>query len=557
MRDWNLPRGLVRWLDALERRPLEAGGSRSAVDEHLAELVARAESLRPLLAGFADSQELWSIFDDALRQYQVGLEEAPHDPRQILDRAVALEESILSLKDLAAQLPRLTGHGVLDEIFIVGMNLARGGQVESQALLQRLVAGRAVVLGLRSQAALFEAAFPDEVELTTHLRDALEALEEGLGGAFVYLAEEPDPDLLEQAMRTLVSGGTAAVAALAAMTEVSEGAHHFSEDPVLEDLFRAVDAQDSERIEVCLTALDSAHAELAEEFESLLSTFAPSGWRESELSKLEMAWRALESAREELHQSAGQSCLTMDRMEAFQTQAVDYDELTNEIVESLPTRESLPDVANFAALIEGMAAVYEERAPFFLLTDELARLADTYRDFLQHMERVYEAETDQPRQEALDRLLCAAEEIGEALTLLDEALGQQDRELFPQVWQSLLGPCHELHQLSKTSELESLRAEPEVALSPLFEQLRSLFRDRLAQRISPMEYRQELGRASGEIEKLLQRSDVPREGAVEARDTVWLELAALCRRSLAAPDPVDLALIESLGQRWAESGPRS
>lgn len=549
MRDWNLPRGLVRWLDALETRPLEAEGLRPPVDEHLAELMARAESLRPLLAGFSASPELWSLFDDALRKYQAGLEEEPPNPRELLDRAVALEESILALKDLAAQLPRLTGHGVLDEIFIVGMNLARGGKVESQALLQRLVAGRAVVLGLRSQAALFEAAFPDEVELITHLRDALEALEEGLGGAFLYLAEEPDRDLLEQAMRTLVSGGTAAVAALAAMTEVNEGAHHFSEDPVLEDLFRAVDAQDPARIEVCLTALDSAHAELAEEFESLLATFTPSGWRESELSKLELAWRALESAREELHQWAGRSELTMARLEAFQAQAVDYDELTNEMVESLPTRSSLPDVANFAALIEGMAAVYEERAPFFLLSEELARLAETYRDFLQHMERVYEAETDQPRQEALDRLLCAAEEIGEALSLLEEALRQQDRELFPQVWQSLLGPCHELYQLSKTAELESLRAEPEAPLSPLFEQLRSLFRDRLAHRVSALEYRQELGRASGEIEKLLQQSGLPQE-------EVWVELAALCRRSLAEPDSADLALIESLGRRWAETESR-
>lgn len=430
MRDWNLPRPLVRWLDALSQNDPTADSYLDPVFLHLEGLEVRSQALRPLLAGFPDSAELWSAYGEALEAYRAALTALPSDPDTVLDTAVALEESVLSLRALAAELPRITGNGAIDEIFAVGMSMARGGEVEPDALLSRLVAGRDVVLRLQSQRSLFVRAFPEEEEIARHLGDAVEALEEGLGGAFLYLAEEQDGDLLEQAMRTLASGGSAAMAALAAMREVSEEHHLFSEDPVLEELFRAVEAGDAARIEVGLIALDDAHALLEGELEGLFATFAPQSWRTRYLAPLRQQWTALEAEREALHQAAAGSALSRERLQAFQALAGELDELEREAVETMPGRANLPNVAHLVGPIVLMGAVFEQRAPFLLLERELHRLSASYRDYQEHLERVYQGQAAEDHR-ALEHLLQAAEELGDGLALLETAVGTRDREALP------------------------------------------------------------------------------------------------------------------------------
>ena len=550
MRDWNLPRPLVRWLDAFPPDSVEARALRDEVLHHLEGLEARSWALHPLLAGFPDCPDLWTTFAKALHDYRQAISAAQPQSAEVLDAAVALEESVLALRELLAELPRITGHGALDEIFALGMSLARGAAVPSDALLSRLVAGRDVVVRLRSQAALFARAFPAEEEVARHLGDALDALEEGLGGAFVYLADEQDGDLLEQAMRTLASGGSAAMAALVVMKEVSEAEHRFSEDPVLEELFRAVEATDSERVEVGLIALDEEQERLGREIASLAATFGPAAWRERHVPRLQDLWKALEASRERLHLAQAEGRLEHAALEAYQSLAVDLDEAEHQAAESLPTRASLPDAAHLLGLLELMGAVYEERAPFSLLEAELAGLAAAYRQYLEHLEKIYEAGSGQPE---LEGLLVAAEELGEGLALLDRALAQRDASLFPAVWEALAEPAGELQRLAASRELDGLAIEPETELPPFFAQLRELWNNRLSRRLAGGDFMQALARARREIAEMERTVTLAsRQDAAAAAPLakVLSELSGLCGSAFTEPCFGDLARIERLGTEW-------
>lgn len=553
MRDWNLPRPLVRWLDALSVGNDGAPGLRSEVLEHLEGVEHRAWALRPLLSAFPESGELWTAYGKALAGYRSAVSADKPDRDAVLDSAVALEEAVLALRGLAAELPRVTGHGALDEIFAVGMSLARGASVEPDALLSRLVAGREAVLRLQSQGALFARAFPKEEEIARHLSDSLEALEEGLGGAFLYLAEEQDADMLEQAMRTLASGGISAVAALTAMREVSESDHQYSEDPVLEELFRAVEAADSQRIEVALIAIDDAQASTGAELTAMLDSFAPESWRSRHVESLRRQWSLLESEREALHEAYAGGVLNHGMLQVYQNLGIEFDEMENAAAESMPTRASLPDVGHLVSLVEAMGAVFEERAPLSLLSDELNRLISSYRDYQEHLERVYEGATADQNSE-LEQLLESAEELGEGLSLLEAALETRDVAVFPRVWDALAQPARTLHRLAINQKLEGFTAEPDVALPPFFDELRQLWRDRLARRLGAGEFMQALARADKEVDGLSQqvRAGV-KEGSLRATDLdpVVAELRSLCRRALTGPEADDVETIEELGQEWA------
>jgi hypothetical protein len=554
MRDWNLPRPLVRWLDALYQDGQPADSLYAEVLRHTEELESRSQALRPLLAGFTESTELWETYQNAMASYRAALEGEPPQPEVVLSAVVALEEAVLALRELAAELPRVTGHGVLDEIFAVGMSLAHGAELEPEALLHRLVGGRETVLRLQSQRALFARTFPQEEEIVGHLDDAVEALEEALGGAFLYLAEEPDRHILEQAMRTLASGGMAAMAALAAIREVSEADHRFSEDPVLEELFRAVEAGDPERVEVALVDLDASHATLEQELEGLFSTFAPQSWRERHLEPLQRHWIALEQQRVELHQAAAESRLSLAQLEAFQNLASQLDELENEAAESLPGRASLPDVAHLVSLVELMGAVFEERAPLVLLEEEFERLVASYRDYQAHLERVYEGQVDQEHPD-LEELVQAAEELGEALSMLETAMEERDVGAFPAVWDALAEPAAQLHRLAHSASLEGFTAPPEVPLPLFFAELRELWRDRLARRLGPGEYMQALRRAEQKLQQLAgQVKQGAETGPPEVASFKQLvgQLASLLGRGMAGPDYDDLETIEALGLQWQQ-----
>jgi hypothetical protein len=473
--------------------------------------------------------------------------------QDILNSAVALEEAVLALRALAAELPRITGNGVLDELFAVGMSVARGAEVEADALLSRLVAGREAVLRLKSQGALFARGFPEEEEMARHLSDSVEALEEGLGGAFFYLAEEQDADMLKQAMCTLASGGTAAVAALAAMKEVSWADHRFSEDPVLEELFRAVEAADDERVEVALIALDDAHEVMGTELASLLGTFAPEGWRARHVSALREHWGRLTAARESLHQAHQQANLSVEQLLAFQYLANHFDELENEAAESLPTRAGLPEVAHLVGLVELMGAVFEERAPLALLEDELTRMVASYREYQEQLEKVYEGRNLSGDNPELERLLEVSEQLGEGLTLLETALEARNVTLFPEIWEILEEPARELHGLAASQQLEGFSAQPDAPLPPFFAELRTLWRDRLSRRLGAGEFMHALAKANKEIDGLaIQLRGGVREGSQEAEalDKLIAELTTLCRRALTGPQDADLETIEDLGQEW-------
>jgi hypothetical protein len=237
-------------------------------------------------------------------------------------------------------------------------------------------------------------------------------------------------------------------------------------------------------------------------------------------------------------------------LESFQSLGIDLDEAEHEAAESLPHRASLPDVAHLVGLIELMGAVYEERAPFSLLREELTRRLVAYRHYQEHLEKVYEGQSDHPD---LESLLVAAEELGESLSLLDRALAGRDASRFPAVWESIAGPAQELHRLASGSALDELTPAPETALPPFFAELRQLWSDRLARRLSGGEFVQALTRAHREIQKLERFALATPEAAGLSR--LLAELSSLTGGAFTEPDFADLERIEKLGQDWSRLAP--
>ena len=541
MQEWKLPRALVHYCEALADGDPEAGELLSPVLEHAKELEHRIGKLCCLLLAddSEDAIQSWtealSVYADALQGDDLGL---------ILESSYCVQDIAESITKRASSLPRMTGSGPLDELFLLGSALVDGQAVPEPVFMGALVGAREVISDLERRSQSFYKRYPQEEAIREQLEPSLETLREGLGGAFLFAVGEIPTEGLKQALSVLVRGGNSAVACLAAMEAVEKQRASFSSDPVLEEMYQAWKAGDQERLEVVSHALEALQLELADEVEGLFLTFAPRSWRDHHLTALNQTLEQMERAREELFVQP-----TEERFHQFRDFAVAHDKALESARDSRPDRSSLPDVSHFVGLLELMGAVFEERAPFYLLEDQLQQLLDSFREYSRHLERLYN--NQESGLHKVESLVAAVEDLGEALSLANKAVEERAPELFCEVWDLLVEPLRALDDYVNQAETRGLGMEAQLPLPPYFAELRLLLQDYLRGLIDEEEFDHSLKQAEQRAEAFL--NAIPRdetESELSSAPSVLGELRQLFTRVRHNTGPAEVAWVERLGQRW-------
>lgn len=551
MRDWQLPRVLVRYLQALHEADPGARGRLVPVQEHLDGLSHRLYRLVQVARSHEQADELSQAAAESVQTYARLLEQERPDLEAIIGAASRVQAVAQTLRDFVQELPRVTGSGPLDELFHLGSHLLEGKEVPQDALMAAVVGGRQVIGALERRQAAFSSRFPGEPEIVRHLEESLQYLRQGLGGVYLFLLEEASASELGVALKALVRGGNGAVSGMAAMDQVVSDNQQYSKDPVLEALFQAF--HQGQDLEPALMALEDAQEALSQEIAGLERTFAPHNWRTHHLGQLHQTFKRMEGARDALIAAFESDSVKLEHLQAFQNEAIEFDRAEEEARNSLPTREQLPNVANLVGLIELMGAVFEERAPLFLLAPEVRDVNESFRDYGRHLERLYQAQKDAT--EEFDDLLCAVEDMGEALALVERGLTEKDPSVFPQAYEWLLSPLQVMDRYTQQFSGQAGSVVARETLPPFFEELKVLFEDRAHGMTSEAEFQRALAAAENKTTGLMAQLKAPLEaGSAEARalGEQASQLAQLFQRARTSVGPGEIREIERLGQAWGE-----
>jgi predicted ribosomally synthesized peptide with nif11-like leader len=355
----------------------------------------RRHLLRDVPGGAAVLRALKKSCSNSLKalcdmEIAVDAQNPPGLKRSFTILAQATDELFAALRvarELSAELPVFFDLAELNEFFLVAIKVLKDDSAEVEGLAANLRPLYAWSLGLDPTIKNLQENHPEEKELLEAVLRSRGLVTEGLGGVVVFLESKDKSDLsmalslLEKGMRTLAP-------ALSVIRELRDRSCEFSQEPLLDSVFRAAGEWAQGKVEhpqilVALQALLQAHVydmELAHQDSFLpLSThrelFSRIGETHSIMTSLLMAL---------VHQK--QPDRFLEDLEAFRRNGSEFDALCRQL--KALDRPMLSGSPNFQKLFNTMEQVYLEEVPDDRLRDFLPFLRSSQEDFLQRLSRV-------------------------------------------------------------------------------------------------------------------------------------------------------------------------
>lgn len=499
-----LPRGLVALLNLQFTGSAVPDEARRAALAELAELESSFVSSFPLLDGL-DQEGRRAALLEALGRVKLCL--AAGTLETLEPTALEFAAAAHRLRELEKRLPALTDDRLFNEVLILGANLVHGRTEDRRALTRRVPALFAMVRDFENALERFRRSRPG-LEFPGH--EALQGLKMATGGLVAYL-EEGRLDDLRGALKLLETSGREAAACLEFMRKVEFEHVRFSEEPVLERLYRLLETGPAEEIPQARAAVLDHHERTVRTGRALLDRLLGQAARERLVAPFARALARLGDASGSLESREG--------LTEYRDAAVEHYECRRALLEAFEQRPDLSGSAHFSELVAMMDLVHQGRLPVRQLVQKVEQLAGLQQEY-RHRLALLASNDAAPVVALLD-------EQAQALATVAAATTSGDRELLGRAYDQLAAPTRQLIALNQSAREEGLDAydveEPvaQTGLSQRFAWVCALVEEYCAGRVPgarALEMIAPYCHSVDELEAALLEADDP--GEVRLRETV-------------------------------------